>query len=266
MPRVRKIGKIARRGGGKYLGNRLLILSRNGFAVKEEITAHILAFPRSRPFRPLVILRSVVHHEIHADADSFFPAGCRQTLQILHRPERRLHLPKIRYRITAVRAALWCIEKRHQMNVVDVTAFDIGQFFLHALQIPRKIVNVEHHAEHIVALVPVGPLLPLPILLFQITGPLLVEIVKSVAQFRKHGTIIVELHIQPSQLIQMSVKTSAVIRLRPGYPFLRLHFLRLRCRFLRPSRLCLRLRRRFFRLRCLCLLASHICLPASTLP
>ena len=55
-PRVRKPGKVARRRGGKYLRNRLLIDGRNIKGIVEEIAIHVFLFPGSGPFCPLVIL------------------------------------------------------------------------------------------------------------------------------------------------------------------------------------------------------------------
>ena len=166
MPRIRQPGEIPRRGCRKYLRNCPLIHLRNCVIIIEEIPAHIFAVPLAGFFRPLVILRGMVHNKVHAHIHMLFMAGCRQTFQILHGSKLFLHLSEVRHRITSVRASFRRVQKRHQMNIIHIVFLKIPQPFFHTLHIPCKVINVKHHAQHIVLLIPVRLLLPLQILLF----------------------------------------------------------------------------------------------------
>ena len=152
----------------------------------------------------------MVHDKIHADVDAFFVAGFGQILQILHGAKLFLHLAEIRHRIAAVRTALHRVQKRHQMNIIHITFLNIIQLRLHALHIAGKIINIEHHAQHVVGLIPARMLLPLRVLLLQIQVAFLIEAVEIVAQLRKHRTVVIKLHVKPFQLIKMTAEPAAV--------------------------------------------------------
>ena len=55
MSDLRKICEVSRGSRWKYLGNRFFIFLGNAVIVKEEITAHVLAFPFSCTHCPLMI-------------------------------------------------------------------------------------------------------------------------------------------------------------------------------------------------------------------
>ena len=95
------------------------------------------------------------------------------------------------------------VQKRHQMNIIDMAGFQIGEFLLHTFQITGKIVNVKHHAEHIIPAKPTGIFLPLFIPCLKLSFPLFIKPVKVRTQLRKHGIIMIQLHIKPSQLVVM---------------------------------------------------------------
>ena len=102
VPQLRKICKVARRRGRKYLRYSLLIFLRDGRIRIEEVAAHVLAVSLARSFRPLMILRRVVHNEVHAQADAFFMTLLRQFRQIIHSAQLRFYLSEICHRISAV--------------------------------------------------------------------------------------------------------------------------------------------------------------------
>ena len=189
MPGIGKPCKIPRCSGWKYLRHRPFISGRLLRVVKKEIPAHILPVPAARLFRPLMFLRSMVHDKIHTDMDTPFPAGSRQTFQILHGTQVFLHFTEIRYRVSSVRTSFGRIEKGHQVDIVYITPANVFQLRFHALHVPRKIVNVEHHSEHIVPSVPTAVLLPSGIVFLQPRLPLRVKLPHMVAQFGKHGII-----------------------------------------------------------------------------
>ena len=147
----------------------------------------------------------MIHDKVHADIDSLFMAGRRQILQILHRAELRLHLTEIRHCIAAVRTPLWRIEERHQMDIIDIALFDIIQLRLHTFHISCKIVNVKHHAQQVVLLIPVPVRLALRVKCPQRPVPLRIKFMQAFAQLRKHGIVVVQLHIQPAQLVVVSL-------------------------------------------------------------
>ena len=152
----------------------------------------------------------MVHHKIHTYIDPFFVAGCRQILQIFHSSQLLLHLAEIRHRISAVGTPLYRIQKRHQMDIVDIAFLDIVKFRLHALHIAGKIVDIEHHTQHLIRFIPLRVFLPFQILGLQIPVPFLIKTMKIVTQFRKHRAVVIKLHIQPFQFIKMMAEPTAV--------------------------------------------------------
>ena len=98
------------------------------------------------------------------------------------------------------------------MNVVDATLFYIVELLLHTFHIACKIVDVEHHAHHVILLVPVRAFLSARVRCTQVGISLHVEAFHIVAQLCKHGAVAVKLHIQPAQLLKMPVKPLPVRR------------------------------------------------------
>ena len=170
-----KPGKIARRGRREYLRHRLLIFQRNGPVVIEEIAASGRLVALARQLCPDMILACMVHDEIEGNADPCLMAVVRQFFQILHGAQFRLHLTEIRYRVAAVIASLGTVQKRHQVQVVHAASFDVIQPAAHALQGIAEQVRVHHHAEKVIAFVPAGIGLPLPVQFLQGFTPLLIK-------------------------------------------------------------------------------------------
>ena len=123
---LRQPGEISRGRGGEHLGNSLFIDTRNVPGIEEEVPAHVFPFPIPGPDRPLVILAGVVHHEIHAHLDALFMAGLGQFFQVLHGTQLFLDLAEVLHRVAAVTAAGNRVQEGHQVDVVDVAAFDVG--------------------------------------------------------------------------------------------------------------------------------------------
>lgn len=96
----------------------------------------------------------MIHNKIHTNIHFFLMAGCRQSLQVLHRAKFFLNPSKIGHRISAVGTPVHRIQKRHQMNVIDITLFEIVQLIPDTLHISRKIIYIKHHAEHVIFLIP----------------------------------------------------------------------------------------------------------------
>ena len=163
MSDIRKPCEIPRSRRGEHLRHCLFIHRRFLPIVEEKVAAHVLSIPLARLFRPLMILRSVVHDKVHADIDTLLMAGSCQAVEIFHGSQFRLDSAEIRNRIASVRAPLGCVEKRHQVNIVHIARFDVVQFCLHTLHIAGKIVDVEHHPQHIILLIPVLIRLPFPV-------------------------------------------------------------------------------------------------------
>ncbi len=191
MADILKPCEIPRSRGGKNLRHRFLILGRYIPAVIEKVTAHILSVTLTSLLRPLVILRRMVHDKIHADINALLMAGCRQGVKIFHGSQLFLHFPEICHRVPAVGASLWRIQKRHQMNIVHVTLLNIIKLRLHTFHIAGKIVDIKHHAQHVVLLIPFFVFFPVCIQLFQFVISFHIELIHLVTQFRKHGIILI---------------------------------------------------------------------------
>ena len=204
MPHLRKVCEVARRRRREYLGHGLLIFLRDRRICIEEVAAHIFAVSLAGFYRPLMILRRMIHHEIHAQTDPFVMAFLRQFRQIIHGSQIRLYFPEIRHRITAVRAAFRGIQEGHQMDVIHIAAFKIREFLLHPFDIAGKVVDVHHHADHIAFAVPFAFRLALRIKFFQLVVSQIVITLHLSAQLCEHIVIAVQLHIEPAQLVMMT--------------------------------------------------------------
>ena len=191
MFHFRKPCEVPRRRCREYLRHGLLILSRNRIVIEEEISAHILSDSLSCLLCPLMVFRSMVHNKIHTHIDILLMASRRQALQVLHGSKLFLHFAEIRHGVAAVRTPFHRIKERHQMDVIYITLFEILKLRFHALHIPGKIIDVEHHAQHIILLIPVRTCLPVLVDFLQIIVTLLIETVKIVAQLCKHGAVAV---------------------------------------------------------------------------
>lgn len=130
---LREISEVTGSRRREYLRNSLLVLLGNPVIVKEEITAHILALSSSCADCPFVILGSMVHNEVHANADLLIVAGLGQILKIVHRAKFRLYLAEVGNGITAVRTAFGSLQKRHQMYIVDTALLQVIQLGFYAL-------------------------------------------------------------------------------------------------------------------------------------
>ena len=121
----RKPGEIPRCSFRKYLWHCFLIFSDIVFIVTEKIPAHIFAFTHSCLLCPFMIFGSMVHYKIHTQIHVFFVAGFSQICKVFYGSKFRLYFSEIRNRIASIGSSLWRIEKRHQMNTVYTTFFQI---------------------------------------------------------------------------------------------------------------------------------------------
>ena len=163
MIHFRNPGEIPRCRHRKHLRHRGIKLSRDLIIFVEKIPAHIFAVTGSGFHGPFMLIRGMVHHEITADAHILFVTGCRQLAQILHISQIRTDGAKVLYGISAVRFSLHGIQKRHQMKHVYSGILEIGKLFLHAAEVFREIIDVQHHAQLVIFLIPVGMRLAVPV-------------------------------------------------------------------------------------------------------
>ena len=175
MADFRKPGKIAWRCGWKYLRYGFLIKRRNVRIVEKEVSAHVLPVTLAGFFCPFMVLGSMVHDKVHAHADSLLMAGSSQLLQVIHGAKIFLHLAEISYCIAAIGSSFRCLQKWHKVNIVHIIFFQIIQLAFHAFHISGKIVNIKHHTQHVIFLVPFRVCLSLLIKCFQRILTLLVE-------------------------------------------------------------------------------------------
>ena len=137
-------------------------------------------------------------------------AGTCKLLQVIHSSQIFLNLTEICHCIAAIRASLGSIQKWHKMNIIHIIFFQIIQFAFHAFHISGEIVNIEHHTQHIIFLVPVRICFSLLIKCFQRILTLLVEGLHLVTQFCKHGVISIKLHVKPAQFIHLFFKSDII--------------------------------------------------------
>ena len=156
MADFRKPGEISRRSGRKYLWHCFLIERRNIGIVKEKVPAHILSLSLAGSFCPFMILRGMVHNKIHTHTDPLFMAGACQLFQILHGAQVLLYLAEICHCIATIRAAFHSLQEWHKMNIIYIIFFQIIQFAFNTFHISGKIINVKHHSQHVIFLIPLG--------------------------------------------------------------------------------------------------------------
>ena len=201
---ILQIGKVSRSRSGKYLGHRFFKLPGNLRIVIEEIAAHVLALSGPGPPGPLVIFGSMIHDKIHTDVYALFMAFFREAGQIFHGSQILPDFTEIRHSVPAVRFTFCHIQKGHQVNAVHVAGFQIGKPALHTPDGSGKIINIEHHAQHIFFPEPFRVRFLPGVSLFQSSAALLIKPVHLTAEFKKHIVIAVKLHVQPPEFIVMT--------------------------------------------------------------
>ena len=111
------------------------------------------------------------------------------------------------------------------MQAVHVAFLKIWKLGRNSLDVAGKIVNIEHHAKHILLLKPFWCLQLFSVTFFQFRPSLFVKGLHLAAKLCKHGTIVIKLHIKPSQFIQMPVQAVQM-------------FVHIPCHCISPSLLC----------------------------
>ncbi len=223
LAQLRKIGEIPRCRLGEHLRHGALKLRRQAVIVVEEIPVLVFSFSCPRTPCPLVLLGCVIHNEVQADTDSPAVAVLCQLRQILHRPQTRQYLSKIRNRVAAVAPALRRVQKGHEMQIIDAALLQIIQVTAHSLEISRKILGIEHHSDKVILHIPGGLCLALAVRGLQRLRPLVVERLHGSAEVVVIlGLSMVELHVQPFQLIAAGSQPTLKISL--PYMFLNAAF------------------------------------------
>ena len=205
MTDIRKPGKVSRSSGWEYLRYGFFVLVRDLTVIVEEVTAHIFAVTLACFFGPFMILGSVVHNKVHTQVHSVFVAFICKGSQILHGTKVRADFAEISYCVTTVGAALRGIQKRHQMKTVYVAFFQIWKFGRNSFNVAGKVVNVEHHAKHILLAEPVRIFFSFQVTVFESAAACCKIPVHLVTELCKHIVIVIKLCVQPAKLVVMMV-------------------------------------------------------------
>ena len=205
MSGIRKPGKVPRSSGREYLWYGLFVLVRDLTVVVEEVTAHIFSVTLACFFCPLVIFRSVVHNKIHTQVHSVFVAFVSKGGKIFHGTKIRADFAEIGYCVTTVGTAFRSVQKRHQMKTVHVAFLKIWKLGRNSLDVAGKIVNIEHHAKHILLAEPVRIFFSFKVAVFESAAACCKILIHLVAELCKHIVIVIKLCVQPSKLVVMMV-------------------------------------------------------------
>ena len=205
MTDIRKPGKVSRSSGREHLRYGLFVLVRDLTVVVEEVTAHIFSVTLACLFGPLMILGSVVHNKIHTQVHSVFVAFVSKGSKILHGTKVRADFAEVGYCVTTVGTALRSVQKRHQMQAVHVAFLKIWKLGRNSLDVAGKIVNIEHHAKHILLAEPVRIFFSFQVAVFERAAACCKILVHLVAELCKHIVIVIKLCVQPSKLVVMMV-------------------------------------------------------------
>ena len=205
MTDIRKPGKVSRSSGWEYLWYGFFVLVRDLAVIVEEVAAHIFAVTLACFFGPLMILGGVVHNKIHTQVHSVFMAFVSKSGKILHGTKIRADFAEVGYCVTTVGTALRGIQERHQMQTVYITLLKIWKLGRNSLDVAGKIVNVEHHAQHILLAEPVRIIFSFEVAVFESTAACCKILVHLVAELCKHVIIVIKLCVQPAKLVVMMV-------------------------------------------------------------
>ena len=205
MTDIRKPGEVSGSSGREYLRYGLFVFVRNLAVVVKEVTAHIFSVTLACFFCPLVIFRSVVHNKIHTQVHSVFVAFVSKGGKIFHGTKVRADFAEVGYCVTTVGTALRSVQKRHQMQAVHVAFLKIWKLGRNSLDVAGKIVNIEHHAKHILLAEPVRIFFSFQVAVFERAAACCKILVHLVAELCKHIVIVIKLCVQPSKLVVMMV-------------------------------------------------------------
>ena len=205
MTDIRKPGEVSGSSGREYLRYGLFVFVRNLAVVVKEVTAHIFSVTLACFFCPLVIFRSVVHNKIHTQVHSVFVAFVSKGGKIFHGTKVRADFAEVGYCVTTVGTALRSVQKRHQMQAVYVAFLKIWKLGRNSLDVAGKIVNIEHHAKHILLAEPVRIFFSFQVAVFERAAACCKILVHLVAELCKHIVIVIKLCVQPSKLVVMMV-------------------------------------------------------------
>ena len=144
----------------------------------------------------------MIHDKIQADTHAVFMAGTRESREILHGAQLRLHRAVIRHGVAAVAPACRALKQRHQMHIVDAALPDIIQMLPDPLQVARKALCIHQHTRQGPVLVPVRHHFPGLVQLLQLPAPILIIPVQHTAKVVKRLLIpVIQLPIEPLHLV-----------------------------------------------------------------
>ena len=103
---------------------------------------------------PVVVVGSVVEHEIEAQRNAVVAQFLAHLAQLLHGADRRVEFAVGTDGIAAVVVAFGALEQRHQVQVGDAHLRQIGDALVQALEIAGEQVDVAHRPDHALALEP----------------------------------------------------------------------------------------------------------------
>ena len=125
--------------------------------------------------------------------------------KIFHGTKVRADFAEVGYCVTTVGTALRGIKERHQMQAVHVAFLKIWKLGRNSLDVAGKIVNIEHHAKHILLAEPVRIFFSFQVAVFERAAACCKILVHLVAELCKHIVIVIKLCVQPSKLVVMMV-------------------------------------------------------------
>ena len=199
-------GKIARRGGGKYLRHGLLKLRGNIIGIVALIPVLIFLLPGLRPHRPLMGVRRVVHHHVQAEADPPLPQLSREDRKLTVGPDLRIHRAEVLHRVAAVIHGVRHLQKGHQMQIGDLLLRQVIQLLRKPLQPAREQLRIHGDPKHPALPVPVRRLLPLSVQLLQRRGALRVKFPHALHEPSVSRLVVIKLFVDPVKLRFMARK------------------------------------------------------------
>ena len=193
--------EVARRGVGEHLGHGLLKLAGNVIVVIALVAGLVLRVAFTGTDGPVVLIGGMVDDKVQAQAHPPGAAGIRQLFQGFIAAQPRVHLTKVAHGVSPVVELFRHLEQRHQMQIAHLQFRQIVQLFPHAVQVARKQIGIEHHADHVRPAVPVGILFPGGVQLDQGAFAMDEKLPGGIQQLLKMLRLAVQFAVKPLELV-----------------------------------------------------------------
>ena len=134
--------------------------------VVEEVVAAGVGVALTGSLCPLMLVAGVIHDKVKTAVDAALVTQGGQLAQVVHRAQMGLHLAEVSHGIAAVAVLFRAVQQRHEVKIVYAALGEIINIFDDAVEVAGEVIDIEHHADDIVAAIPVCILFAFAVTLF----------------------------------------------------------------------------------------------------